>query len=67
MSRFPKYIIAGTRRESATHIRKKNILHIRKPQYEKINTLYIIIPTLNKYKNTYKRVGDHNRYGNKNK
>ena len=35
-----------------------------KPQYRKINKLYIIISVLNKYKNTCKRVSDHNRYEN---
>ena len=51
------------RRELVTRIRKKNTLRIRaKPQYEKINTLYIIILVLNKYKNTYKRVNDHKKY-----
>ena len=41
--RFPKYIVAGTRRESATHIRKENIPCIRvKPHYMKINTKYTI-------------------------
>ena len=35
-------------------------IHV-KPQYRKINTIYTIISTLNKYKNICKRVNDHDK------
>jgi len=40
--------------------------YIYKPQYRKINTIYTIIPALNKYDNTCKRVSDHSKCGNNN-
>ena len=55
-SRFSKFTVTRTRRESAIYIHKENIPCIRvKPQYRKINIIYIIISALNKYKNTHKR------------
>ena len=53
--------ICGYGDATTTYISRVNIpSHMCiKPQYEKVNTIYTFIPALNKYKNTCKRISNH--------